>query len=78
LRDVCDLAYVLVLEQLERQYIADRSALASAAYASGQEVTLPAWDDWVSEFDEHLSAPPKPVTEQEQKTNFWRRELGLA
>jgi hypothetical protein len=30
LRDVCDLAYVLILERVERQYIADRTAYVSS------------------------------------------------
>lgn len=72
------MAYVLLVEQLERQYLADRTGLATAAQMSGEDVTPPAWEDQLRELDEALAAEPAPVTELDRTNHLWRQAMGAA
>jgi hypothetical protein len=69
---------VLLLEHLERQYLADLTGLLSAAYAAGAEVAPPSWEDQVAELDAALVRQPPPVSEREQSNRSLLRELGVA
>jgi hypothetical protein len=75
LADVCDLAYVLLLDKWERQALADRQALI----ARGVDEGLPTLAETQQRLNEALTAEPKPVVvavDDEQME--LRRALGVA
>jgi hypothetical protein len=53
-RDVCDVVYVLRIEQLERRVLADRQALLSRGVVEG----LPEFDEEQAAFDAWLESEP--------------------
>jgi hypothetical protein len=69
---------VLILERIERQYLADRTAFVSAAYAAGAEVVPPSWDEQVAELDAALVREPVFVSGRERSNRSLLRELGVA
>jgi hypothetical protein len=60
-RELCDVAYTLQIEALERRVASEQlvAAIALAAGASG--VTMPNLDGLRAEFDAYLDAEPKAV-----------------
>lgn len=59
--DVCDVAYSLWLGQLERQYLADRTAFGVHSLLSGNtDVEPPSWDAKRAEFDRLLASDDQP------------------
>ena len=52
---MCDLVYVLRVEQLERRVLADRQALLSRGVVDG----LPEFDEEQAAFDEWLVSEPE-------------------
>jgi hypothetical protein len=74
---VCDLAYVVLLEERERQTLADRQALI----ARGVVEDLPSFRAEQQRIDEALAAEPKPADAGKQispEQMELRRALGVA
>ena len=72
---------MLIVEQVERQWLADRTGLVTAGYLSGNEFTPQTWAEQLNEFDAWLVRTPEPVvplTERERKNEAFRRALGVA
>lgn len=63
-----DIAYVLMIDAVERQW---HTASICAAVQGNQ---VEPWAEVLERFDEYLSGAVKPVTEEEAK----RRALGLS
>lgn len=72
---MCDLAYILLVERVERQYLADRTGLVTAAHMSGEEVTPLSLDEVLEEFDANLSAAPEPVSAQDLRNQAFLRAV---
>lgn len=79
-RDLCDVVYVLLLEQLERQVLVDRQ-VAAAHNTSGrfEPVPLPSWHEHRQRFDEALEADPavSPVSSLSVEQRELREALGV-
>jgi hypothetical protein len=74
---VCDVAYVLLVEQLERRVLADRQALV----ARGVSEDLPTPGVEQARFDEFLTSEqrrPEAMTEAEIARNEELTALGVA
>lgn len=79
MRDVCDVAYVLLVGQLERQVLADRH-LAVVMNASGryrQEVPVPELGVHRRLLDEALVEVPRVLSAVDSKQMELRRALGV-
>lgn len=74
---MCDLAYVLLVEQLERQVLADRQIAALQFVMSGEGGDLPTLAESVAQFDEALVAAPQPADVDDEQMRL-RRALGVA
>ena len=72
---MCDLAYTLLVERLERQWLADRTGLVTAAYMAGEEVTPPTFDEALEDFDTALAADPAPVSERDRRNRAFLRAV---
>lgn len=70
LRTVCDVAYVLQVEQVERHVLADRQIVALARIMGGAEAEMPSVDGAIAEFDALLIGPAVVVV-----SDPGRREL---
>lgn len=77
MRDVCDVAYVLLVEQLERQVLADRQIAALQLVMSGQGGDLPTLPDVLTKFDEALLALPAAAGADDEQLRL-RRALGVS
>ena len=77
-REVCDLAYVWLLEALERQTLADRHVAAVLMVAGAKDVTLPSLAEKRAQFDEALVAEPAVVTVLDREQLELRQALGVA
>lgn len=77
---MCDLAYVLLLDQMERQVLADRQVAAVLMAAGAKDVRLPSLAEKRAEFDEALAAEPKPsaVSLLSDEQRELREALGVA
>jgi hypothetical protein len=75
LRDLCDLAYVLQVEQLERRVLAGQHVAAIAASVGAKDVEIPDPDKIRAEFDAMLIEEPKMVDSDELAL---RRRLRVA
>jgi hypothetical protein len=78
---VCDLAYVLLLDQLERQVLADRHVAAVLMTAGAEGVELPTLYERRAAFDVALVADPVApavVSEVDSEQMELRRALGVA
>jgi len=75
---VCDLAYVLLLDQLERLLLADRHVAAVFIAAGGDDVTLPTYRERRLLFDQSLAAEPAPTVDVDPEQMELRRALGVA
>lgn len=75
MRDVCDVAYALLLEERRAMVLTDRQA-AIAAMAAGADIDIPDWYTEREGFDEALMSEPEftPVDRERQAI---RRALGL-
>jgi len=69
------LAYTLLVERLERQYLADRTGLVTAAYMSGEEVTPPTLDEALEAFDAALVVVPESVTERDRRNQAFLKAV---
>ncbi|GAC1610344.1 MAG: hypothetical protein NVS3B26_16590 [Mycobacteriales bacterium] len=59
---VCDVAYCLIVEAIERQVLADRQVVALARVMGGAgDVEMPVVADAVAEFHATIEAPPVPM-----------------
>lgn len=64
LRDVCDVAYLVLIERVERRALADRQALLTAAAMRGLENYQPlSVDEAIADFDEWLNSDPADTPE---------------
>lgn len=77
MRDVCDVAEVLLLDQLERQVLADRQIAALEIVMSGEGGDLPTLVEARERFYEALNADPQPVGVDDEQMRL-RRALGVA
>lgn len=77
LKQICDLAYVLILEKIERTTETDRIITALEVFLSGEggTVELPSAEARKAEFDKALSAPPKEDANPDQV--ILMRALGI-
>lgn len=71
---MCDVAYVLLVEQVERRVLADRSGLI----ARGAVEDLPTLHEAQYRLDEVLAAEPVPVQRVDSEQFRLRRALGVA
>ena len=73
---------MLLLEQLERQYLADRTGLVTALLQSEEsEVTPPSFDEQRADFDAALYADPVPVaplTDRDRSNRLFLDVMGAA
>ena len=74
LRDVCDIAYVLLVERLERQVLSERQVAATLVAGGAQDIEMPQMDEARAAFDAALVADP--VIESPRAALL--RELGVA
>jgi len=58
--DLCDVAYVIHVERLERQVLSDRQAAATFKAAGAEKVEMPTVDERRADFDAALVAEPEP------------------
>lgn len=72
------MAYVLLLDRLERQVLADRQVAALQAVMSGQGGDLPSFDEQRARFDALLTEEPKALTVVDREQWELRRALGVA
>lgn len=72
---VCDLTYVLLLDQLERWSLVEQQA-AVVAMAMGAQLDLPTWAETRAAFDKHLDAEFTPAAGDDGAV--LRRAVGLA
>jgi len=64
LRDVCDIAWVLMVERVERIVVGDRQELLSAAAANGAENYTPLdVEAALSAFHDHIHSEPGSVAD---------------
>ena len=77
LRDVCDVAQVLLVEQLERQVLSDRQITAFQLVMGGEGGELPTLPDVLGKFDEALNAAPVPAGVDDEQMRL-RRALGVS
>lgn len=76
IRDVCDLAYVLILEEVKVETAADQALWIAAKQGAGEEWTEP-WPTRMQaqvDLDERLDAEPDEVNSEQDK---FRRLLGM-
>jgi hypothetical protein len=71
---VCDLAYVVLLEQVDRQCQADMNTAAVLIAAGAKGVDMPNLVDARTWFDQALVAEPPRM---DRRTSILRRALGL-
>lgn len=58
---MCDLAYVLQVEQLERRALVERQMAVTALAAGAKDVKIPDLDEVRTQFDAALLEEPKMV-----------------
>jgi len=73
LLDLCDTAYVLLVEQLERRTLTERHVTAVLRAAGAEDVEEPDCDEKRAQFDAALVAAPVP----ESPNARLLRELGV-
>lgn len=74
LLELCDVAYVLWLEQVRQEYLVDRQAFGVWALTSGNpEASPPLWEARKAEHDEWLASEGRPV-----EASMLEQLLGLA
>ena len=71
---MCDIAYVLLVERLERQVLSERQVAAVLAASGAEDVVMPDMDDARADFEAALVADPVP----ESPRAALLRELGVA
>ena len=71
---MCDIAYVLLVERLERQVLSERQVAAVLAAAGAEDIEMPQMDEARVAFDAALVADPVP----ESPRAALLRELGVA
>lgn len=76
-RDVCDVAHVLLIERVERQALADRQIAALEAVMGGKGGDLPTVGDAVAAFDAALLAEPAVRVQVSDDQAALRRALGV-
>lgn len=76
--EVCDLAYVVLLDQLERHVLADRHVAAVLMAAGQKDVTLPDLAEKRAVFDAALVEEPKVLAAVDSEQWELRRALGVA
>lgn len=59
IRDACDVAYALLLEQVEKRTLAERQVVATLLGAGAKNLTMPDVDEAITSFDEALNEAPK-------------------
>lgn len=72
--DICDVAYVLLVEQTERRVLADRGGLI----ARGVAEDLPALNEAQARLDEALASEPVAVQSVDSNEYRLRVALGVA
>ena len=71
---MCDIAYVLLVERMERQVLSERQVAAVLASGGAENIEMPQMDEARAEFDAALVAEPVP----ESPRAAMLRELGVA
>ena len=71
---MCDIAYVLLVERLERQVLSERQVAAVLATAGAEDIEMPDMDGARAEFEAALVAEPVPESPRARLL----RELGVA
>ena len=71
---MCDIAYVLLVERLERQVLSERVVAATLAAGGAEDVEMPQMDEARATFEAALVAEPVP----ESPRAALLRELGVA
>jgi hypothetical protein len=66
---------VLLIGRLEREYLADRTGLVTAAYMTGSEVQPESLDDALAKFNEALIAVPAPETDRERTNRAFLKAI---
>jgi hypothetical protein len=74
---VCDLAYLLLLEQVERQTLADRQVAAFQMVMLGEGGQLPTVAEARQQLDAALIAEPVEATAVDVEQVELRRALGV-
>lgn len=74
---MCDVAHVLLLEQVERQAVANQTTAAVMA-AAGQEVEMVSVSDARDRFEATLSEALAPAEKISPRTAILRAALGLS
>jgi hypothetical protein len=74
---VCDLAYLLLVEQVERQTLADRQVAAFQMVMSGEGGQLPTVAEARQQLDAALIAVPVEATAVDVEQAELRRALGV-
>lgn len=69
---------MLLIERVERRYLADRTGLVTAAFMSGSEVEPPTFDGELEAFDEALAAAPEPESDRERSNREFLEAIGGA
>lgn len=77
LRDVCDVVYVLHLEQIERTVLVERQLAVTVLAAGGKGVDVPTLQQAREEFDAMLLAEAPKGTVRTAEEAELRRALGL-
>lgn len=64
-RETWAVIYTMVIDEVYREFSADRLAL-SVARGMGADVEMPTWSDTLNDFNVRLAAKPDPIdTERE-------------
>lgn len=66
---------MLLVGQIERRYLADRTALVTAALMSGSDPEPTSLDEALAEFDAALAAEPERVTARDAENQAFLRAL---
>lgn len=74
---MCDVAYVLLVEQLERQVTADRQVAAVFIAAGAKKVELPQLPEQRRLLEAALVEEPRVLTSVDSKQMELRRALGV-
>lgn len=73
-QQLCDIAYVILLDRLERSVLVERQNAASLIAGGVEDIEVPTLADAFAEFDAALIAEPEP----ESASARLMRELGIS
>lgn len=77
LKQICDLAYVINVEKIERMAENDRVITAVLALGSEEPLEMPTVDQYRAMFDKALNEPPQREAEADSDQAILMKALGL-